>query len=112
MNFCPECDSMLYYVEENNKLMNKCNICGYKDVSDSKVISSNVYKKENIQEINTKNYNIYDVSLSRTIHKECPNEDCASRKNKVLQESVFYSDLLTMKLVYNCVVCNTKWQYS
>lgn len=111
MKFCPECDSMLYYVEENNILYEICKVCGYKDQCHDHVIESSIYKITNIQ-TETNNFTRYDPTLPRTIHNECPNDDCPSRKNKNIQEAVFYSDKLTMKLIYICTVCNTQWQYS
>jgi len=112
MKFCPECDSILYYIEENGKLHEKCKICGYNGICDDHVIETTIYKSSNFQTSDTINYSRYDVTLPRTIHKQCPNEQCPSRKNNDLQEAVFYPDPITMKLVYMCIVCNTKWQNS
>ena len=112
MKFCPECDSMLYYIEEGGTLYNKCKICGYSSTCSDRVIESNIYRIGNISHDESRNYYRYDPALSRTKHKECPNVDCLSRKNKVLQEAVFYSDPLTMKLIYICTLCNTEWKYT
>lgn len=112
MKFCPECESMLYYVEEENNLTEQCKNCGYKGVCNDRIIESSIYKVSNLQTLNTKNYSTHDPRLSRTIHKQCPNPNCPSRKDKLLQEAVFYPDSLTMKLVYICVACDTQWQYS
>jgi DNA-directed RNA polymerase subunit M/transcription elongation factor TFIIS len=112
MKFCPECESMLHYAEESEKLTERCKNCGYKDICQDRVIETTNYKKSNMQSLNSKNYSRYDNTLSRTIHKECPNNDCPSKNNKALQEAVFYPDSLTMKLIYICTVCNTQWQYS
>lgn len=110
MKFCPECDSMIYYKEEDNILYEVCENCGYKDECKDRVIASTNYG--NLQITEAKGYARYDNALPRTIHKECANTDCPSRKDKSKQESVYYPDKLTMKLIYICVVCNTQWQYS
>lgn len=112
MKFCPECDSLLYYHEDSNILYEKCDNCGYTAECQEHVIDSKSYQKNNLQITEAKSYARYDNALPRTIHKECPNKDCPSRKNKVLQEAVYYPDKLTMKLIYICTVCNTQWQYS
>jgi hypothetical protein len=102
---------MLNYIEENNALYEICNNCGHKDVSHDRIIESTIYKISN-KNIGNNNYIRYDPTLPRTIHKECPNDECPSRKDKKMQEAVFYPDKLTMKLIYICIVCNTQWQYS
>ena len=112
LKFCPECESMLYYIEENAKLTEQCKNCGYKGECKDRIIETSHYKMNNIQTLSSKSYIRYDPSLPRTVHKICPNDDCPSRKDKVLQEAVFYPDSTTMKLIYICVACNTQWQYS
>lgn len=112
MKFCPTCDSMLYYREEANILYEKCDSCGYKGESNDYIIESTNYKITDLQIAEAQSYARYDDSLPRTIHKKCPDEKCPSHKNKLLQEAVYYPDKLTMKLIYICVVCNTKWQNS
>jgi DNA-directed RNA polymerase subunit M/transcription elongation factor TFIIS len=112
MKFCPECDSMLYHIESNGELIEKCKECDYSSPCYDRIIETNVYKNTTLQSADSKRYIRYDPALPRTIHKECPNEDCPSRNNKLLQEAVFYPDRLTMKLIYICVICNTEWKYS
>ncbi len=108
MKFCPECSSMLYYIEETAVLYEKCKNCGYSSECNDRIIESNIYKKSTIHDAESKSYLRYDSTLPRTIHKECPNPDCPSRKNKVLQQAVFYPDPMTMKLIYICTTCNTE----
>ncbi len=112
MKFCPECGSMLYYIEEGSVLYTKCKSCGYSTECHDRIIESSIYTVSNTQISENKSYMRYDSTLPRTIHKECPNEDCQSRKDKVFQEAVFYPDPLTMKLIYICIICNTEWKYS
>jgi len=112
MKFCPECNSLLYFIEEENILYISCRTCGYKDQTDEKLIEKNIYKNVHHMNIENISYFRYDNTLSRTIHKKCPNEDCLSHKDTKLQEAVFYNDPDSMKLVYICVVCNTEWKYA
>jgi len=112
MNFCPECESMLYYQDENEVLYETCKDCGYKKKCENHIIESKVYNTKKIKNDDNKNNTRYDNSLPRTIHKKCPNEKCDSRKKPELQEAVYYSDQTTLKAVYICVICNTQWQYS
>jgi len=45
MEFCPDCESMLYYQEEEGGLINFCQGCGYKAKSTKTLISQNSYSK-------------------------------------------------------------------
>jgi len=45
MEFCPECESILYYQEEEGSLINFCNRCGFKDKSTKTLIAQNSYSK-------------------------------------------------------------------
>lgn len=112
MKFCPNCDSLIYYNEENDTLFETCEHCGFKEKCNQRLIASTNYTIKNLQMDEAKGYVRYDDALPRTIHKECPNKDCPSSKNKALQEAVYYPNKQTMKLVYVCVACNTQWQYS
>ena len=99
MKFCPECASLLYFIEESGVLYAKCKSCGYSEESHNRIIETTIYKVSNVHAIESRNYVRYDPALPRTIHKECPNDDCPSHKDKALQEAVFYPDSLTMKLI-------------
>ena len=112
MKFCKQCNNILYPVEENDTLFEKCHSCGFSEKYTNKIIDTTIYKTSNIQDIGTKNYLIYDITLPRTIHKVCPNDNCPSRTNKALQEAVFFNDSNSLKLVYICMACNTEWRYS
>lgn len=111
MKFCPECNSILHYVEDEGVLKEKCRSCTYINECDVRIIDTMEYKQKGSL-MENKTYYIYDPTLPRTTKKECPNKDCPSRDNKMIQEAVFYSNDKTMKLIYICVVCNTEWSYS
>jgi DNA-directed RNA polymerase subunit M/transcription elongation factor TFIIS len=112
MNFCKECDNKLFPMEENNKLWNKCMDCGFKEEYNNLIINTKNYKNKDTINIENNKYIIYDPSLPRTIHKQCPNKNCISIKNPKLQEAIFIQDSVTIKLKYICVNCNTEWKYS
>lgn len=114
MKFCPDCDSLLHYIEDNaeSKLFEVCKNCDYKDICNDFIIETSNYKGITSQLMDNKRYYIYDNTFPRTKQKICPNVDCASRKNIILQDAIFYSDPISMKLIYICSVCNTEWKYS
>jgi DNA-directed RNA polymerase subunit M/transcription elongation factor TFIIS len=112
MQFCKECDNKLFPTEEDDNLWNKCMECGFKEEYIQSIIEKKMYKgKENHVDDNNK-FLIYDPTIPRTIHKQCPNKNCISIKNPELQEAVFIQDPVTVKLTYICVNCNTEWKYS
>ena len=109
MKFCPECDSMLYYVEHNNKLLEKCKSCNYFSECNDKIIETSMYKLHNTETIGSKSYIIYDNTLPRTTNKNCINGDCPSKKDINKKEMVFYPNPVNMKLIYICTACNTQF---
>lgn len=112
MKFCPECNSLLYYIEIDGVLNEKCKVCGFNQPSKDRLIERTIYKTNNLETAENISHFISDNTLPRTIHQQCPNPNCPSRKDKKLQEAVMYSDPETMKIIYICVVCNTQWSYA
>lgn len=112
MKFCPNCNTLLQKSEEEYKLMENCHNCGFKRESVDNLVHLSTYK--NIFTIPNifNRYVIYDNTLPRTKVKQCPNEDCPSRDNADLQESVFYPERKTLRLTYVCCVCSTEWKYT
>ena len=112
MKFCPECESLLMYSEENGKLMNKCRVCGYTNETDEVLIQTRKYKNISVGSdfVNRRNY-IYDPTLARTIHYNCPNKQCGTKKNEDKKEAVFFNEINSLKQVYICTVCNMEWKY-
>ena len=43
--FCPTCDTLLAPSEEDDKLMEKCSMCGFKQENDKLVIKTTNYKE-------------------------------------------------------------------
>lgn len=114
MKFCSNCGNLLSPMEnDEGKLIGKCNQgCGNEENYDDKIIKKTVYKMTGNSDIVNQENLIYDSTLPRTQHIECPNEECASKKDKKLQEAVFYQNDNTLKVNYICTVCTSTWKYS
>ena len=52
---------------------------------------------------------IYDNTYARTIHNNCPNKNCDTKKNKKLKEAIFFNNAKSLTLIYICTVCKTNW---
>ncbi len=112
MKFCKECENMLSPVEEDNKLWNKCQDCGFRDENHDSVIDQKDYKMKQTVVADNNKYIVNDNALARTTLKPCPNKACISHDKPNLQEAVFIQDKQTVKLTFICVHCNTEWKYS
>ena len=111
MTFCPECGSLLHYAELENKLVNICKTCGYKVESDETLIQAKHYKKTNYNNFQNHQYYIYNPSFTRTIHYNCPNNDCVTHKNSDKKEAIFFNKKNSLKQAFICVACKTEWTY-
>jgi DNA-directed RNA polymerase subunit M/transcription elongation factor TFIIS len=111
MKFCPNCNTLLYKNEQDQKLWEICRNCGFKRESKDDLVYLSTYT--NVLTIpNVMNrYVIYDPTLPRTKLKQCPNEECESRGNPEIQEAVFFPETKTLYLKYVCCVCSTEWKY-
>jgi len=113
MKFCPKCSNLLYHIEDSDTIILKCHNCGHKEENSDNVLVTTLYKKSNEPETVSNEFSIYDPTLPRTIHRQCPNDKCMSRKDNSLQEAVFKTaDKTTLELIYICCVCQTEWKYS
>lgn len=111
MKFCKECNNKLYPTEDDEKLINVCMDCGNKEEYTDNIVERRVYKISQINNLERNKYLIYDNTLPHTIHKICPNQNCPTKKDKSLQEAVFITDKVTLKVTFICTVCNTEWKY-
>ena len=100
MEFCPDCQSLLYYQEEEGKLINYCNGCGYKNPSDKTLISQNLYGKSSIATFGSRKNYVYDPTLSRTAKYVCPNEKCMTHTQPEKREAVFFNEGDSLKNIY------------
>ena len=112
MKFCPECCNLLYTTEKDDKLHDICKKCGHSSISNDVIITEKVYRTGLFSNLGSKKNMVYDDTYPRTIHKECPNDECISKKDKSMQEAVYVSEKDTLQLVYICTKCFTEWKYS
>ena len=111
MEFCPDCESLLYYQEDEGKLVNFCNGCGYKAESTKTLISQNTYEMGGTQSFGSRKNYVYDPTLARTMKYVCPNEECRTHKDGSKKEAVFFNEGGSLKNVYICRECHTEWKY-
>lgn len=111
MEFCPECESILYYQEEDGKLINFCRTCGFKKDSSKVLISQNSYSKNTISSFGSRKNYIYDPTFPRTNKYVCPNNKCDTHKNSDKKEAIFFNEGDSLKHVFICRVCQTEWKY-
>ena len=113
VQFCVNCENMLYPREIDKQLFMCCKNCGYKDKSNDLVIFSKIYNDDTALEdtINNK-YIVNDVRLPRTTKKRCPNEKCASRSDAGKQMAVIETVKKTQEKIYICCECHTDWKYT
>ena len=112
MEFCKTCDNKLYPLEDEDKLYLSCQDCGFKANYDTTVIEKKNFNGTNINISRNIQFIIYDDSLPRTKHKQCPNKNCDSNLKNGKSESVFIQDPISLKLTYICTTCNVEWKYS
>ena len=110
INFCPECDNMLYMRIKNdddvNKLVNYCKNCGYQhDIKSSNncIYDNNFVAVDNILKENSINrYTTLDPTLPKAKGIKCPNERCPSANPEIVY--VNYNEN-KMKYTYICLDC-------
>ena len=112
MKFCSVCQNMYYPRLEDGKLMNVCLSCMNKEIRTDFVISSKNYKGSFYKDSNYKKYLKYDPALQRTIHYDCPNEECPTHKDESKKEAVIENEGDSLVNVYICCDCGTEWKYS
>ncbi len=117
MNFCTNCDNMLFIKlsdDNPNNLVNYCRNCGNEDAASSEnlCVFKNNLKKNDIKYENYINeYTKLDPTLPRINTIKCPNIECISNKEDEKREiiSVRYDDD-KIKYVYLCAVCDNVWK--
>lgn len=110
MKFCPECNNLLYIIEEDT-LYHKCKNCGYQNKFKESIIVTRKYKKGEYKIGNIEQYLVNDPSYAHTIYQVCPNEECLSRKDASLQDAIILSERNNLEATYICTVCLHKWMY-
>ncbi len=112
MIFCPNCENKLYPKEVEDRLLNECIKCGFKDEYRESLIYKKNYKNKTTHNSNINRFSRFDISLPRTNKKTCPNTECILHTDKEKQEAVFIMDPVSLKLEYMCVACGTEWKYN
>lgn len=119
MEFCPDCDNMLYINIESNdsesecgnncvsKLSYYCKNCGYKTdklKSNNCCIYEENFNTDNIKKEMSFNENtINDPTLPRAIGIRCINANCPSKKPEIIYINY---DSKNMKYTYICLDCH------
>jgi DNA-directed RNA polymerase subunit M/transcription elongation factor TFIIS len=118
MNFCDDCDDMLYIKIKSNKnkkaddndedkLIYLCRTCNREYIQDEKTTNCVYhvnYNHDNIKKESLLNeYTFYDPTLPKATGIKCPNKDCPVKKNP----NIIYLnyDNKEMKYLYICLDC-------
>ena len=110
MKFCPECNNLLYIVEED-ALYNVCKKCGHKEENEDTIVIKNNYQKKQFKNSGSKQYMIYDPSYARTIHHKCPNGECPSKEDPKKQCAIMFAEDGELEATYICCECKYEWKY-
>ena len=122
VNFCPECDNMLYIfssIDDTDKsLYYGCKYCKYKTIKEENTEEEDeetncVYSTKKIISgldlIKNNKYLKYDITIpyiNSNKNFKCPNDTCKDKRTKI--KYINY-DSDNMKYLYICETCNTQW---
>jgi len=117
MNFCSNCDNMLFIklsTEESNTLVNYCRNCGNEEPTTAEnlcVFKNNVQKNDTKYQNFINEFTKLDPTLPRITTIKCPNNECPSNTDDDKHEiiSVRYDDN-KLKYVYLCCACDHIWK--
>ena len=118
MNFCTNCQNMLYIQlkdDNKNELLYYCRNCDHKEPisNDNLCVSKSNLKHATINYENTINrYTKLDPTLPRSSKIKCPNEDCICNTDNQISREVIYIryDDTNVKYIYLCSHCDTVWK--
>jgi DNA-directed RNA polymerase subunit M/transcription elongation factor TFIIS len=107
MEFCKNCDFLLFFGVSDDELQMYCRHCGQVEESPKKIVvalkKSYKPKRRDINEI-TK----YDPTLLRTSNIPCPNADCPEKEKPEVIHIRY--DEENMKYLYLCFHCDVAWE--
>ncbi|MHA1379115.1 MAG: transcription factor S [Candidatus Helarchaeota archaeon] len=107
MQFCPECDNLLYPITKKNQKYLVCKFCGYEKKVDSKKDAIEDYKlEEKIRQKNIVEIAEEDEPLPK-VDIECPK--CGNGKAFHWER---YNDDGELVLLYRCTRCKHVWSES
>ena len=108
MEFCPECDSMLFPHKEKGKTILKCK-CGYKKEADIEKSNETEQKITQKDELKNKGIEIIDDDIDTlpTKAEDCPK--CGNKKAYYWQVQTRSGDE-AMTTFFRCTVCRFTWR--
>jgi DNA-directed RNA polymerase subunit M/transcription elongation factor TFIIS len=119
MEFCPDCNNLLYFTTSTGSVQKYCKNCDYKSNIQDEVldkVNSLIYerhiKEQNINyDYIVNDYTKNDPTLPRNENIICPNKNCDSNKNNKKRDVRYIKyDEEGMKYIYICAVCDTRWR--
>lgn len=112
LHFCPDCQNMLTFAQQDQELLVRCRTCGYEGPCQETVLHTQSYRQGGDVGLNRVREDvIYDSTLKRTIHYQCPNADCATHTDSSKKEAVFVRDTnVNLQQAMVCCSCRTKWR--
>ena len=117
MEFCGNCDNMLYIKVgegEQDSLLYYCRRCGNESVvgEDRMCVSKTTFKRTDQKAVLAINeHTKLDPTLPRTTNIKCPNESCSSHEDGKESEVIYirYNEE-NLAYVYLCSTCDTVWK--
>jgi DNA-directed RNA polymerase subunit M/transcription elongation factor TFIIS len=112
MEFCENCENMLYFrVDGETTLTKYCKNCNFSksdDYNDGSVIliDNKVEDHEAFLAQFKSKYILHDPTLPRVKNIKCTNPECTAKENEVIY--IKY-DQKEMKYLYHCVHCRHFW---
>ncbi|KAF2071537.1 hypothetical protein CYY_007136 [Polysphondylium violaceum] len=108
MNFCSECNNMLYPKADkaNRTLLLACRICDHKEEATNNCVYRNEIKHSVLERTHVSQDIASDPTLPRTKAAKCPS--CGGR------EAAFFQSMTAttgMTLFYVCCTCGERWTH-
>jgi DNA-directed RNA polymerase subunit M/transcription elongation factor TFIIS len=112
MNFCDDCDDMLYVKIKDDKdaesrLVYLCRTCNREYPQETQSTSCVYHVNYNLDSIKKESllneYTFYDPTLPKANGIKCPNKECPNKKNANIVYLNY--DKKDMKYVYICLDC-------
>jgi len=111
MNFCKECNNLLYL--KNDELEYYCRTCGNNSTDNiNKHVYSSKYVNDDIinQYVNNP-YLLDDPTLPHLTNLKCINHNCPTNTSDEPSDVLFIKyNYLNLKYVYICTKCKASWK--
>ena len=117
MKFCPQCQNMLYGIEETEEgAMFTCRKCDYKEAltRENPIVYEHKLTHDTSESIVLNPYLKYDPTLEHLTTHNCPNKMCPTKTTKGLSADVVAVEMNAKKLLwmYQCTHCDYSWKQS